>query len=306
MLFRSHIRMCLSTRQARQPPHPPQLPLSTTIPNLDMFVPATTHQLIMSTAGAPHASTTQLPPSLLRWNVRPRKGNTIVYCSRFLYRPDSPLAPPPLGGVGSPQLQGNMAETMASIGSNSRIADGGHHHEETNPSLMNSSTSSSSSASMRLDPTTRSVLRLKPFHVASLLVALCGGVTQPHHSAARKSEESLSTSNAAPVLCLDDEMFQLRVKCGPLTTPAHAIDGEGNGEITARTTCTALQCSGFVWRDGFVSCDRWGGSAEESRGDNDDLGAYPYPMLVIQDPAQLSALRLFLESALELSFGFRN
>ncbi|CUG86652.1 Hypothetical protein, putative [Bodo saltans] len=300
MLLRSRVRMCLSTRQVRQPPHPPQLPLSTTIPNLDMFVPATTHQQIMSTAGAPHASTTQLPPSLLRWNVRPRKGNTIVYCSRFLYRPDSPLVPPPLGSVGSPtQQQGNMAETMASIGTSSPIADGGHH-EETNALLMNSSTSPSS---MRLDPTTRSVLRLKPFHVASLLVALCGGVTHPHHSATRKSE-SLSTSNAAPVLCLDDEMFQLRVKCGPLTTPVHAIDGEDKGEITVRTTCAALQCSGFVWRDGFVSCDRWGGSAEESR--DDDVGAYPYPMLVIQDPAQLSALRLFLESALELSFGFRN
>lgn len=305
MLLRSRVRMCLSTRQARQLPHP--LPLSPTIPNLDMFVPAITRQQILSTAGAPHASTTQLPPSLLRWNVRPRKGNTIVYCSRFLYRPDSPpLVLPPLGGVGSPQQQGSMAETMASIGSSSCIADGGHHHEETNALLMNSSTSS---FSMRLDPTTRSVLRLKPFHVASLLVALCGGVTHPYHSAVRNSE-SLSISNApapaAAVLCLDDEMFQLRVKCGPLTLPAHAIDGEDKGEISTRTTCAALQCSGFVWRDGFVSCDRWGGSAEESRDDDDDLGAYPYPMLVVQDPAQLSALRLFLESALELSFGFRN
>jgi hypothetical protein len=38
--------------------------------------------------------------------------------------------------------------------------------------------------------------------------------------------------------------------------------------------------------------------------DGGDDGAYPYPALVIDDAAQMSALRLFLESARNVSFGF--
>jgi hypothetical protein len=238
---------------------------SVKIPNLDLFVP--TRSAAVATDLNRPGITLELPPTLLRWNVRPRKGNTIVYCTRFLYRPGT--APPP------DRLQQHAPITAAD-------------------SLAACSSDEVKESAWMLDSSTRSVLRLKPHHVASFLVALNGGgITHPS-SAVRGILRSSHKDVAFPGILLRDEMFTIRVALEQQNVKAPNENG------AALTTRSSLRCSGFVWRDGFVSCDHWSATNDDSGDD----GAYPYPLLVIDDAAQMSALRLFLESALNVSFGF--
>jgi hypothetical protein len=211
--------------------------------------------------------TLELPPTLLRWNVRPRKGNTIVYCTRFLYRP-------------------------ATTPSTDRLQ---HAPITAADSLAACSLDEEKESVWMLDSSTRSVLRLKPHHVASFLIALnAGGITHPSCAVRGILRSSHKDAEFSGML-LSDEMFTIRVALEQQNVKAPDEKG------AALTTRSSLRCSGFVWRDGFVSCDHWGATNLDGGGDD---GAYPYPALVIDDAAQMSALRLFLESALNVSFGF--
>lgn len=149
------------------------------------------------------------------------------------------------------------------------------------PLTENSSLKGAAAEELTADPFSRSVVRFKQRHVASLLFQLNGGAVPMLHM----RNHRISASNDI-VIPLADPYFQLQSSC----------EYDANGRVTR------WSLDGKVWRDSMTSVDAWRpvDKLDGPRAPNEVVS----PSAVIVDPVHIIGLRNFLESSLVSTFGF--